>query len=478
MKRDYEGDESTAMSSMSAAAAAAEHTTGGQMVQEVMGGGTPAVDAMTMRLLMPNTYAGSIIGKGGVNIKAIREESACRVMIAEAAQPGADRVVTVTGAPLAINRAVELMLEKIEAHAATAAATPAADGTVAAPAPPSHLLKIQLSNNQVGAVIGKGGAQIKALREESGASIKVTETPPTVPYGQPERLVTISGGTSEVVRAHQLLALKLSTVPEETPAAHPSKYQRTQQPPMGPPRGGAPYYGNYGMAPPPPQPQAAYNAAAGYAGSAAYGAAAYGAPPGQQHPAQMVPPSPYANNPYAATQAGGYAAAQGSPYAAAQGAYGAGRPSPQAAASGAYGAPGSAAAQVPPAAYSQSGYSFAGYGLDSGGGGSGGGAMSSAAGAGAAGGGGMARTMTWSAPAPTGGPDGEMMQLIPSVLAGRLIGKGGSGIRELREVSHANIRILSDCEPGTDQRKLTVSGPPEAVGMALSMIGQRLAQGP
>jgi len=276
--------------------------------------------------------------------------------------------------------------------------------------------------------------------------------------------------------------MKLSTVPEETPAAHPSKYQRTQQPPMGPPRGGAPFYGAYGMAPPPPQPQAGYNAAAGYAAGTAYGAAAYGAPHGQQHPGQMVPPSLYGNNPYAAApQAGGYAPAQGGPYSAAQGSYGAGRPAPQSAASGAFGVQGAGAAQVPPAAscgcYSQSGYSFAGYSMDSGGGSGGGGAVSSAAGANG-GGGGMARTMTWSAATPTGGPDGEMMQLIPSMLAGRLIGKGGSGIREMREMSHANIRILSDCEPGTDQRKLTVSGAPEAIGMALTMISQRLAQGP
>jgi len=79
---------------------------------------------------------------------------------------------------------------------------------------------------------------------------------------------------------------------------------------------------------------------------------------------------------------------------------------------------------------------------------------------------------------PTGGPDGDVVQLVPSTLAGRLIGKGGSGIRELRDVSRANIKILSECEPGTDQRKVTISGAPDAISLALSMINQRLAQGP
>ena len=79
---------------------------------------------------------------------------------------------------------------------------------------------------------------------------------------------------------------------------------------------------------------------------------------------------------------------------------------------------------------------------------------------------------------PHRGPNGDLFQLFPSVLAGRLIGKGGSGIRELREQSKAQIRIQSECEPGTDQRRVTVSGAPEAMQIALALIQARLAQGP
>ena len=71
-----------------------------------------------------------------------------------------------------------------------------------------------------------------------------------------------------------------------------------------------------------------------------------------------------------------------------------------------------------------------------------------------------------------------MMQLVPSALAGRLIGKGGSGIRELRESSRAHIKILTECEPGTELRKVSCSGDAAAVQMAFSLIAQRLAQGP
>ena len=113
------------------------------------------------------------------------------------------------------------------------------------------------------------------------------------------------------------------------------------------------------------------------------------------------------------------------------------------------------------------GYAFASYGTQSyGGGGAGAPSPSNLAGG------------SFSAPTPTGGADGEMMQLIPAAYVGRLIGKGGSGIRELRDLSRAQIRVQSECEPGTEQRKVTVSGPPEAVGAALAMISQKLAQGP
>lgn len=71
-----------------------------------------------------------------------------------------------------------------------------------------------------------------------------------------------------------------------------------------------------------------------------------------------------------------------------------------------------------------------------------------------------------------------MEQLVPVQLVGRLIGKGGSGIRELRQLSNATIKINSDCEPGTEERKVTVSGTPEQTQIALSLIQQRLSMGP
>jgi len=206
----------------------------------------------------------------------------------------------------------------------------------------------------------------------------------------------------------------------------------------------------------------------GYGGCGYFGGPFYGAATSSQQAAYGAQQQPVQYN---QQQHPGYGASPRTPAAYGGGRGGAGSaaayPSPGAPGMGggaysrpSYGPPGGYAAT---ASYSQAGYSFAGFGMDG-----------SYSGIGS-GSGGVAGASTAT---PTGGPDSEMMQLVPSVLAGRLIGKGGSGIKEMRETSHAQIRILSECEPGTDQRKVFVSGTPEAINVALKLINQKIAQGP
>ena len=69
---------------------------------------------MTVRMWIDNRQVGTIIGKGGVNIKAIREQSACKVSIAELVQGASERLVSTTGSPAGINKATQLMLDVLE----------------------------------------------------------------------------------------------------------------------------------------------------------------------------------------------------------------------------------------------------------------------------------------------------------------------------------------------------------------------------
>lgn len=67
-------------------------------------------------------------------------------------------------------------------------------------------------------------------------------------------------------------------------------------------------------------------------------------------------------------------------------------------------------------------------------------------------------------------------QLVSQDQAGRLIGKGGQSIKELRDMSKAMIKVETECQPGTEMRKIVVSGTAEAVQVALSLIHQRIAE--
>jgi transcription antitermination factor NusA-like protein len=402
---------------------------------------------MSLRHLLANLHAGTIIGKGGANVKAIRELSGCKVSIAEASMPGGDRLVTITGAPLSINRAVELILERIEESAGEAVAF----ATAAGGAGISHTLRLIVANNQVGAIIGKGGSSIKEFREGSGANIKVESDA----RAGGERLVTITGVKAAAVRAHELLALKLATVPEDTSSAGPpAKFQRTQQQQPPPPSQQQSHPSPYGYYAPPPavqqqQQQSAYPRYASQPPSAGYGGG-YAPPPGYGAP----PHAPAAQSSYYAPPLHQQQQPQSSGYGSA----------------GRYAAPGSGSGGYQPsqaaqaATYTQGGYSFVGAGPEYS-------APYPAAEP-------QPSSQSWPPPTATGGPDNETVQLVPQQNAGRLIGKGGSGIRELRETSRAQIKILSECEPGTELRKMTISGTLEAVQAAISMIHARLAQGP
>lgn len=348
-----------------------------------------ASESMTLKMWMSNMHVGTVIGKGGVNIKGIREQSECKVSIAEMAPGSTERLVSITGGAMAISRATELMLDVLEA-------APGKDGAEPVPsADQTHALKIVLSNNQVGGVIGKAGATIKQMREESGATIKV-ESAATV---QSERLAQIGGAKVACVKAVTLLASKLATMPPDDSSSTPGKVQKTGLPAA---RAGAPGQFQGGPGYPGMQPQP------GYPGmQQQFQAPGQSFPGQQQHGQGFQSPGFQQQQQQPGFQQGGYA---------------------------------------------QQGY--AGFGVD--------GSQGSYGGA----------------PAAASGPSGSMEQMVPVQLVGRLIGRGGSGIKELRDMTGASIKVNSDCEPGTDQRKVVVSGTPEQTQVALSLIQQRLAMGP
>lgn len=67
---------------------------------------------------------------------------------------------------------------------------------------------------------------------------------------------------------------------------------------------------------------------------------------------------------------------------------------------------------------------------------------------------------------------------VPNDLIGCIIGKGGTKIAEIRQISGAMIRI-SNCEEregGNTDRTITISGNPDSVAVAQYLINMRLVR--
>lgn len=60
--------------------------------------------------------------------------------------------------------------------------------------------------------------------------------------------------------------------------------------------------------------------------------------------------------------------------------------------------------------------------------------------------------------------------IVPASQCGSLIGKGGSKIKEIREVTGASIQVASDMLPNSTERAVTISGTSEAITQCIYHI--------
>ncbi|CAH2007396.1 unnamed protein product [Acanthoscelides obtectus] len=142
---------------------------------------------ITIRLIMQGKEVGSIIGKKGEIVKRFREESGAKINISDGSCP--ERIVTVIGSTSAIFKAFTLICKKFEEFQEINSSN--ASGV---PRPPITL-RLVVPASQCGSLIGKGGSKIKEIREVTGASIQVASE--MLPNST-ERAVTISG-TGEAI---------------------------------------------------------------------------------------------------------------------------------------------------------------------------------------------------------------------------------------------------------------------------------------
>ncbi|GAQ83784.1 RNA-binding protein Nova-1 [Klebsormidium nitens] len=159
----------------------------------------------SVRFLISNASAGSIIGKGGSTISEFQLQSGARIQLSRNREffPGTtDRIILLSGTINAILTALHLILSKIMTEEA-------GGGDISQK---TSQVKLIVPNAVCGGIIGKGGATIRAYVEDSAANIKLSGQDQAVP-GVTDRIVTITGKLEQQMRAVALILAKMTEDP-------------------------------------------------------------------------------------------------------------------------------------------------------------------------------------------------------------------------------------------------------------------------
>uniref|UniRef100_A0A8D0BZ69 Poly(rC)-binding protein 4 n=1 Tax=Salvator merianae TaxID=96440 RepID=A0A8D0BZ69_SALMN len=207
-------------------------------------GGVTSKPPVTLRLVIPASQCGSLIGKAGAKIKEIRETTGAQVQVAGDLLPNStERAVTVSGVPDAIIQCVRQICAVILESPPKGATIPyhpsLSLGSVLLSA--NQVTKLQqlsghpvsfsslgqtpsivsgldtnaqnssqeflVPNDLIGCIIGRQGSKISEIRQMSGAHIKIGNQT----EGSAERHVTITGTPVSITLAQYLITACLET---------------------------------------------------------------------------------------------------------------------------------------------------------------------------------------------------------------------------------------------------------------------------
>ncbi|XAR74048.1 hypothetical protein NMG60_11008210 [Bertholletia excelsa] len=168
------------------------------------GGGNIAAGAaphgqVACRLLAPSNQVGCVLGRGGKIVEKIRHDSGAQVrvlprdQIPVCASPG-DELIQITGNFLAVRRALLSVSSCLQDNAradAVNSGTPRSSGMAHHATGTENIgtnhrmvmeeeivFKLLCQVEKVGSLIGKGGSIVRALQNETGASIKIIDAAP------------------------------------------------------------------------------------------------------------------------------------------------------------------------------------------------------------------------------------------------------------------------------------------------------------
>ncbi|XP_051521840.1 RNA-binding protein Nova-1-like isoform X2 [Myxocyprinus asiaticus] len=423
-----------------------------------------------LKVLIPSYAAGSIIGKGGQTIVQLQKETGATIKLSKSKDfyPGTtERVCLIQGTVEALNSVHDFIAEKVREMPQSAQKTePVSILQPQTTVNPDRVkqAKLIVPNSTAGLIIGKGGATVKAVMEQSGAWVQLSQKPEGI--NLQERVVTISGEPEQNRKAVEIIVQKIQEDPQSSSCLNIS-YSNISGPVANSNPTGSPYANSAEVMP------AAAAAAAATASSLLGQASLAGV---GAFPTTM--PSFSGNDLLAITSALNTLASYG------YNTNSLGLGLNPAAASGVLAAvaasanPAAAAAANLLASYANDASSSAGHPATSLGGftlgslaaatGATNGYLSAASPL-------VASSLLATEKLAEGAKD-VVEIAVPENLVGAILGKGGKTLVEYQELTGARIQISKKGEfvPGTRNRKVTITGSPAATQAAQYLISQRI----
>ncbi|KAL2438850.1 RNA-binding protein rnc1 [Exophiala dermatitidis] len=151
-----------------------------------------AQSQLTLRAIVSTKEAGVIIGKAGKNVADLREETGVKAGVSKVVQGVHDRVLTVTGPLSGIAKAYSLVAKGLLEGAPQVGMGGVVQNNG------THPIRLLISHNQMGTIIGRQGLKIKHIQDVSG--VRMVAQKEMLPQST-ERIVEVQGTPEGIDKA-------------------------------------------------------------------------------------------------------------------------------------------------------------------------------------------------------------------------------------------------------------------------------------
>ncbi|KAK9236551.1 hypothetical protein V1525DRAFT_406652 [Lipomyces kononenkoae] len=145
-----------------------------------------AAAQLTLRALVSSKEAGVIIGKQGKNVADLREATGVKAGVSKPVPGVHDRVLSVTGTLEGVAKAYSMAAQTL-VDSPPPSASSLASGTTS--------IRLLISHNQMGTIIGRQGLKIKAIQDE--CRVRMVASKEMLPNST-ERIVEVQGSAESI----------------------------------------------------------------------------------------------------------------------------------------------------------------------------------------------------------------------------------------------------------------------------------------